>query len=311
MATTQRIIVPLDGSALAEQSIPYAVALAGASGEIMFLHVVPSPEPLRGLFGSQIASIDDVLEMATQTGTALMIETIDRWQSVLKSQPQVSVVAGDPAQATLDAIGSFGATMLVLASHGRGMAGRIAFGSVADRLARSSSVPVLIIHPVDSLDPLASAAEIRRVVVPLDGSDTANEALPIAEQVAKDTGARVVLVSAINPTTGLILPSPVGTYYPTELYEEISADMRAGAKEDLTAAKARIGGVDAATLVIDGPAVEAIQAVLETGDLVVMTSHGRSGFRRWLLGSVAEKLIRSGAAPVLLVPSSDRLASAS
>ncbi len=302
---SQRIIVPLDGSAMAEQAIPYAAALAGMSGSVTFLHVVPAAEPLRGLFGGEIASVEDVESMAEQTGAALMEETSSRWRALLPVQPGIRVVAGDPAQATLDTIDSEKATMIALSSHGRGMVGRIAFGSVADRLSRSSPVPALIVHPSDELsDP--AAADIRRIVVPLDGSEIAMEALPVAGQIAEDTGAALLLVSAVNPSA-VMLPTPVGgSYYPAELYEEIASDLGDAAKETLGSAEALLPGLQVETRIVEGPTVEAVQSIVEAGDLVVMTTHGRGGFTRWLLGSVSEKLIRSGIAPVVLVPAAGR-----
>lgn len=309
MSKTARILVPLDGSPMAEQAIAYAAAIAGNDGQITFLHVVPQPEPLRGLFGGQIASVDEVLHMARETGAALMTETIERWRPVLGIDPGIIIEAGDPADVTLDVIESTGATLLALASHGRGMAGRIAFGSVADRLARTSPVPVLIVHPQVDQDGEPHPARIHRLVITLDGSDIAREALPIAGEVARETGASVHLVSAVNPSA-VLMPSPVGSaYYPEDLYQEIADDMNAAARESLTEAAEMLEGLTVTKSIVEGPAAAAIESVLQAGDLVVMTSHGRSGFKRWLLGSVSEKLIRSGVAPVLLVPSSARIAS--
>lgn len=305
---SDRIVVPLDGSPMAEQAIAYAAAIAGTTGEIIFLHVVPEPEPLRSLFGGQIASAEEVLGMAKETGAALMTETVGRWQAALQVEPQIRIETGDPAEAVLDVVNSTGATLLALASHGRGAAGRVAFGSVADRLARTSPVPVLITHPVADQEGEPKAAIINRLVVTLDGSETANEALPVADTIARETGASVLLVSAVNPSA-VMLPSPVGaSYYPEELYTEIAEDMNKAAKESLDQAAGDLSGLDVSQTIIEGPAGAAVQSVIQPGDLVVMTSHGRSGFKRWLLGSVSEKLIRSGAAPVVLVPSKSRVA---
>jgi nucleotide-binding universal stress UspA family protein len=307
--STTRVLVPLDGSPLAEQVIPYAAALAGTDGELLFLHVVPEVEPLRGLFGTQIASGDEVLNMAKENGRTLMAETVGRWKDELSIDPIVIVESGDPAEVTLDVARSAGATMLALASHGRGMAGRVAFGSVADRLARTSPIPALIIHPVSESDPHLAA--ISRIVVPLDGSDIANEALSVARDIAASTSASLLLVSAVNPAAVLV-PAPAGAaYYPEELYTEIFEDMTSAATDALTEASGELSGVDVTTKVVEGAAADAVQSVLQPGDLIVMTSHGRSGFRRWLLGSVSEKLIRSGAAPVVLVPAKDRVATSS
>jgi len=152
---------------------------------------------------------------------------------------------------------------------------------------------------------------ISRIVVPLDGSDTANEALPVASEIARSTGASLLLVSGVNPAAVLI-PAPAGVaYYPEELYTEIFDDMTSAAKDALAEGSGALSGLDVTTKVVEGAAPDAVQSVLQPGDLIVMTSHGRSGFRRWLLGSVSEKLIRSGAAPVVLVPAKERVATSS
>ncbi len=304
-----KILIPLDGSRLAEQAIPYAAAAAGPEGEITFFHVVPGPEPLRDLYGGQIASEQDVLGMARETGTALMQETIERWKDVLEVEPKILIQPGEPAEAILSAAGSIGATMLVLASRGRGMAGRIAFGSVADRLSRTSPIPTMIVAPKNEKDAPPRKATISRIIAPFDGSDVAKEALPIVRQIASDTGAPVLLICAVNPAS-VMLPSPVGAaYYPAELYDEVAEDMQSAAREALEEGEEVLQGLDVTRIIVEGAPANAIQSQLQPGDIVVMTSHGRSGFKRWLLGSVAEKLIRSGAAPVVLVPTKDRIAS--
>jgi nucleotide-binding universal stress UspA family protein len=313
MTTTQRVLVPLDGSLLAERAIPVAAALAGSEGAITFMHVVPDPEPLRGIFGSMLATSDDVLRMERETATVMIEEIARRWKGVLSQEPSIHVTPGDPAEMILRAVRDVGATMIAIASHGRGMAGRLAFGSVADRIARSSEVPVLIVHPDEedeSVQIEAQLAEIRRILVPLDGSETAAQALPVATDLAQSSGASVHLVQAVNPSA-MLLPSPVGAaHYPAELYQEVADEMKTSAKETLSTAESDIssGGVDVTQVVVEGPAVAAIESEVKEGDLIVMTSHGRGGFRRWLLGSVSEKLIRSGAAPVVLVPSAERVA---
>jgi nucleotide-binding universal stress UspA family protein len=316
MTTTQRVLVPLDGSRLAERAIPVAAALARPGGSITFMHVVPDPEPLRGIFGSMLATADDVLSMERETAYALMEETAGRWKDVLGQEPGILVKPGDPAEVILKGANDVGATMIAIASHGRGMAGRVAFGSVADRIARSSDVPVLIVHPDDEQDNVEippKAVKINRILVPLDGSETSAEALPLATALAQALGATLHLVQAVNPSA-MLLPSPVGAaHYPAELYQEVATELSTAAKETLTQAQSDVStsGVDTTQVVVEGPAVAAIESEARDSDLIVMTSHGRGGFRRWLLGSVAEKLIRSGVAPVVLVPSAERVAAGS
>jgi nucleotide-binding universal stress UspA family protein len=306
--TTQRILIPLDGSALAERAIPFARALAGDDGTLTFLHVVPDPEPLRGVFGERLATADDVLRMERESATALMEETANRWIEVLGKGPSIYIAPGDPGEVVLQAARETGATMIAMASHGRGVFGRIAFGSVADRVSRTSDLPVLIVHPKEEETGDRSPAQIRRLIVPLDGSEIANEALPVARDLAMTLGCGIHLVQAIDPSA-LLLPSPVGAaHYPAELYQEIAAELAENARQTLREATISLDddGPEVTQAVIEGPPVSSIEAEVQEGDLIVMTTHGRSGVQRWLLGSVSSKLIRSGVAPVVLVPASDR-----
>lgn len=313
MTATQRVLIPLDGSTLAEQAIPVAGTLAGSEGTITFMHVVPDPEPLRGLLGAMLATSDDVLRMERETATTLMEETAARWKDVLGLEPSIFIAPGDPAEVILSAAHEVGATMIAIASHGQGMLGRLAFGSVADRIARSSAVPVLIVHPADEADETPKAAPIIRILVPLDGSEAAAEALPVATSLAQSSGASIHLVQAVNPSA-MLLPSPVGAaHYPAELYQEVATELTTAASQTLAEAESDVAasGVPVTQAVIEGPAVAAIESEVQEGDLIVMTSHGRGGFQRWLMGSVSEKLVRSGVAPVVLVPSAARVAAAS
>ncbi len=302
------VLVPLDGSPLAEQAIPFAQAVAGDEMGLTFLQVVPTPEPLRGIMGSVLATEDDVLSMEQETAAALLLETAERWNAIVTSPVSVEVATGDPASGILDTAENLGAEIIVIASHGRGALGRLAFGSVADRIARASSTPVLIVHPETEGADIASPPTLQRLVVPIDGSDNALQALPLAIAIAKRQNLPIHLVEVINPAN-LLLPTPIGvSNYPADFYQEIEDEMTTSARESLDLASEGISsaGVSFTTAILTGSTVDAIESELEPGDLIVMTSHGRSGIRRWLLGSVAEKLIRSGKSPVVLVPIEDR-----
>ncbi|HKG24245.1 MAG TPA: universal stress protein [Thermomicrobiales bacterium] len=303
-----RILVPLDGSYLAEQAIPYAVALAGSGGEVVFFQASPEAEPRRDLSGDVKATASEVDRSAHSATETALRETANRWAPVLATPPAIDVATGDPAEEILAATERLGCGFVVMASHGRGALSRLAFGSVADRIARASAVPVLIVRPKEDQKDVHTA-EVRRLLVPLDGSPLAAEALPVATAIAARLGIPVHLLQAINPAT-LLAPSPVGTGgYGAEVYTEIEDELTAAARENLDEAAKEAGAarVPVTTTVVEGPPVSAIDDAAEAGDLIVMTSHGRSGFRRWLLGSTAEKLVRTGPVPVLLVPASVRV----
>ncbi len=310
MSATPRIAVTVDGSELAEQAIPYASAVAGRDGTVTLIHVMPSPEPLRGLFGTVMATVEDVERMERDAAAQMMDDIATRWTERVGNAFSIAVTSGDPAESILRVSGELEATVLVMASRGHGALGRLAFGSVADRIARTAPIPVMVVNPPDSPraddDPFA----VRRVVVPLDGSEIAAEALPVAADLAKATGATVHLITAVNAAT-MVVPTPIGsTYYPAELYQEITDELIESGRESQKEASSFLEemGQTVTSVVIEGPTISAIESQIEDGDVIVMTSHGRGGFQRWLLGSVAEKLVRSDLAPVVLVPAAARVA---
>jgi nucleotide-binding universal stress UspA family protein len=298
------IVVPLDGSDQSEQAIPYAIALAGQGGKITLLQVVPEAEPLRKPFGAITMTAEEVVSMLI----GLANEDLDRaeanWAS-LAGGIAVSkrAIIGDAADAILATADELNADAIVMASAGRGAIGRLTLGSVADRVVRSAERPVLVVREADTTE--RALPNITRVVVPLDGSDRAELALPVAAAVSREVGASVELISAVD------LPqvvSPSLGYAPAfapEFYTEMEKEATGNAEKHLDEAIGKLGesGVTATKHISLGSAVHSINDIVKPGDLIVMTSRGQGGFKRWLLGSVAEKLVRESPAPVLLVPS--------
>lgn len=301
------ILVPLDGSGLAEQAIPYAATIAGTDAEIILLHVSAEGEPLRDLLGRVAVQPDEVEDVELGVGKDELKESVALWSDLLAVEPRLEVVIGDPATEILAAAERFGSSLIVVASHGRGAVARLAFGSVADKLTRSSTIPVMIVRPQDA-DIEIKKPSIFRIVVPYDGSDLAGEAFPVAAELAKRLKAGVHLVHAINPSILLPIATPMEPAYPAELYSDLLAEAETDAKTSLEEAKKQLKsyGLTVTFEIVSGTAFDAITDRAQDNDLIVMSSHGRTGVKRWLLGSVAEKLVREGPVPVVLVPAKDR-----
>jgi nucleotide-binding universal stress UspA family protein len=303
------IVVPLDGSEQAEQVIPYAEALRGSGGTLLFFQVINPSGPARGLFGDIEIKIEDLIEQERDAAKARLTEIGDNWSDVLKKKPEVEAYAGETVEAIEAIVADRNASMLAIASSGRGALSRWAFGSVADTLMRQTPVPMLIIHPNGDLPADQAVAPFKRILVPLDGSDIAEQALPEAASLAKAAGLPVTLVQVINPSLEFSMVGQGMAPISPELYNEVEADFTTQANEVLDKSATKLGKIegDVTKTVLQGGTVEALKHYTEPGDLIVMTSHGRTGFRRFLLGSVAQSIINERVAPVVLVPASQEL----
>jgi nucleotide-binding universal stress UspA family protein len=270
------ILVPLDGSDLAEQALPYAEALATPGCQLILLEV--------GQDEDELSLLERHADSCAQLETAI----------------------GDPAQQILQVARDLGVGLIVMTTHGRGALGRWAFGSVADTVTRTAPVPVLVVRPRAG-EPRAIPL-LRRVVVPLDGSALAEQALPIAQALAQKLNIPVHLITTIDVTSLLPVEMLPTVAFDAGLYDETVAQLRTDAEAWLTRAAQQLqrASVAATWEVLSGSPFLAISDALTVGDLLVMASHGRGGAKRWLLGSVAEKLIREAPVPVVIVPPGER-----
>jgi nucleotide-binding universal stress UspA family protein len=219
------------------------------------------------------------------------------------------VAEGEPDEEIVNAAAQRGVAMIAMASHGRSAVGRAIFGSVADRVARTASVPILILRTPD--EDADHSVVVSRIVVPLDGSQIAERALPVAIELARQLAAPVHVVRAVDAAVALPMASGVfgaGPVVGEEVTDQIWEEAETEARSTVSAAVARLQaeGVDASGATLNGSPFFVISDATRPGDLLILTSHGRGGVRRWLLGSVAEKLVREADAPVMLVPALER-----
>jgi nucleotide-binding universal stress UspA family protein len=297
----RRILLPLDGSPLAEQALAYGAELAAAGAELLLLRVIPEPKAIRDRFGEVSATADEVLRRSRQNAIEELIEAVERVRA-LTLEPSVCVVVavGDPAEQIMRVAETRRIDLILMTSHGRGAIGRLAFGSVADRVARSSPVPVLVTRPRDAD---TASVGIRRLVVPLDGSELSRQALPAAVALAQQFGLPLRLVSVLDLWSASSPALAYGAAFGQELYDDLMHDAEALQSRMLedAAAPLRASGLSVEATLLHGPVAQAIMVATAPGDVIVMTSHGTSGVTRWLLGSVAEKLVREGPVPVMLL----------
>jgi nucleotide-binding universal stress UspA family protein len=297
---SKNILVPVDGSNLAKSAIPFAQSLAGADGTILLLQVVSPSDPIRDDLGVSLVSE----EMAGRWHVEEIQRELDEFAGTLQLQVdrgvtvKTAVTVGDPATEILDTAQREQIGTIVMTSHARGAIGRAAFGSVADRVARSADIPVVIVRPADDIGAVGKPAQLRRIILPLDGSALADSAIPFVKDVAVRLGVTVSLVHVMDMNSPYIVVGAMPI--PQSALDEWWNEAR-----DMLEPAAKIfddAGVSSKIEILQGAPFAAISNFAAPGDLIVMTSHGRTGFTRWLLGSVAEKLVRSAPVPVCIVP---------
>jgi nucleotide-binding universal stress UspA family protein/predicted transcriptional regulator len=293
----QTIIVPLDGSELAETALPWAALLAKQRGlTVTLVRVIPWPDIPAGEFGGYFSPevYDEVL--AAERGTAE--EYLGRIRAQMEPGVQVSTVLreGLAPEGIHDVADEQGAYAVVMASHGRGGVARLVLGSVAERILHQATLPVFLIRA--SSRPRTPA--LQRILVPLDGSSLAERGLDQARELAAQ-GATLVLVRIVEPVYDVI----AGDEAATVVNEEATVQAEADAEQYLTEIGQSLAGsgLQTETVMRRGRSANVLLSIIESAgvDAVVMTTHGSSGPTRWLLGSVADEVFRHTERPVFLV----------
>lgn len=288
--SSSRLLVPFDGTEQARSAIPYAAALATSGTTIVLFTVYPN---LAG------ASPDD-----PQSTLQAKIELQAQELRAAGHDVKTETATGDPAEKIVQAAANGGADMIVMASHGRGVVGRLLHGSVADKVAREATVPVMVVR---SARAQPGPVGITRLVLPLDGSPLAAQSIPVALEIARRLGTPLLLVRAVNMAELMPPAMGMGEAIPFQIYDDTEEEMNKAASDylDAEANTLRQQGFTVATKVLSGPPASAISEITLPSDVVVLCSNERSGVARWLMGSVAEELVRADDCPVILVPASD------
>jgi nucleotide-binding universal stress UspA family protein len=289
------IIIPLDGSDLAETALPYAAALA--EGLRTHLVLITAWEGTESELGATFPSMAMEIEKGAQNYFTQYLDGV-RARYGPRDQTRAIIRVGDAAEEILKAVDETGARMLVIATHGRSGVGRWIYGSTAGRLLRSSHVPVVAVGP--NVRPRSTeGVTLKHLMVPLDGSPLSEAALPVAVSVATSLGARVSLVRSVRWAVQAYPYSLPDAYVP-----QIDEELEAGAKAYLRRMEEALKGkVEVDAFVVRGGIADGLMDVVDKQavDLVVMTTHARAGIARAALGSTADRMLQ-GKAPVMLVP---------
>lgn len=295
-----RILIPLDGSKTAEKVLPYARSLVGKfKVPVELLAVVDIGEIAMHMASEKARFLDTMIEDATRQSTSYL-------QGIAGTFPGTTVTCSVEKGKAEECIIEKGATdkamLITMATHGRSGLNRFLLGSVAEKVLRGAVNPLLLIRATEGAG-TEGAATINSLIVPLDGSALAENVLPMAVEMAKQLDLEIELFRAYQIPYN-VYAGDEGFYAGN--FDELLAGVRDEATEylDKKAAELKKLGVTKVSCVSkEGFAGDEIISLgRKTPDNVIaMSSHGRSGVKRWVLGSVAETVVRHSGDPVLIV----------
>ncbi len=298
----ERILVPLDGSPRAELILSQiARILRREDSEIVLLRVIDIPEAVGRISLALLRQKER--EEAQQYLHDIILRFGDKAEKI-----HARVAEGWTAEVILETARTEGATLIAMSTHGRSGLARWALGSVAEKVARASDVPVLLVRSFrrsakGDLEPLAPAElPFRRILVPVDGSPTSMSVIGAAEKFAHLYESEVLVLHVVPPymPPGAMLPG-MEAAFPITRPEPMPSD-----QDPVTGRAAERfahSGLKVSRLSVEGEAASEILdlSVNRSADLIALGTHGRSGLGRWALGSVAERVLRSTEVPLLLV----------
>lgn len=296
-----RVLVPLDGSHFSEHALPFAISIARRAGAVVeLLSVARPPFTSTHVRGVRIYDDDSLRELAREHERYLQ-DCGKRIREACPTACEEIVLVGSPVERLVERVAVSGADLVVMTTHGGGSPSTSWLGSTTDRMVRESTVPVMLVRPTTT-DLLGPQPEFHRVLFPSDGSAAAGRAFAPMLQLATLFGSELFLFGAV-PTGVQGPPAPLVPRRDDEerLLDREEETLRE--RLEVLAGQARERGLAASVLVTRhehaATAIPEAAASLAV-DLVAMATHGRGGVRRLLLGSVADKVLRTSPIPILL-----------
>lgn len=293
------VIVPLDRSHFAEEALPLAMQAArrlGAPVHLVLVHL-PAPPLINGAHGVEVSPVVErelrieeaeyLHEVAARLRDPEGVEV----RAVLLDGPVASTIAGH--------VTAHDARMVVMSTHGRGGVSRFFLGSVADRLTRELHCPVLLVRPGQS-ETAAMRGSHRRILVPLDGSGLAEAVIDQVQAIFGSDDTELRLVRVI-PVTMLASPMGEGFVPPQNVVDE-----QLKSSEDYLQRSARrlesLGFTVSYESCLGAQVARSISEEAEEWhpDVIAMATRGLGGFQRTVMGSVADKVLRSATVPMLI-----------
>lgn len=296
-----RLLVPLDGSKTAEKVLPYARFLAATLKlPVELLEVIDIVEIAKHLAPEKAHFLNTVVENRVRRSEQYLGAVAGTFPG---ANVKCTVEKGAAAEMIIDKAAADKGTLINMATHGYSGIKRWLLGSVAEKVLRGATNPLLLIRATEEAN-TEGEASLRSVIVPLDGSEVAEQVLPTVAELAKQLKLEVILFRAYTIPLSALAVDPEGYYVATEekliegMRDEAVAYLEKKAEEMKKLGVEKVSDVAEYGLAAD----EIISFARKTPDnLIAMCTHGHTGVKRWVLGSVTETVVRHSGDPVLVI----------
>ncbi|HEY7340914.1 MAG TPA: universal stress protein [Ktedonobacterales bacterium] len=303
--TLQRFLVALDGTRLGERVFPYVAALARLTGaQALLAHVTPTepPAPLGRMLHLEGSSREDALRAFAPEALYYLRYTRGGWMTICPQADILHITAPTVADGLLSIERSRAIDLVALALRAHGDSDRMGLGNIVDRVIRFGAAPVLVIPP--EADAAVRPFTLRHILVPLDGSPLAEEALGLLarllaqaqRQASASERVTVTLLAVADNAT--VLPdyqSYLDVLQTTLSQQPAWANVRLRAEAIIGSPPGAIVGL------VDQGKRSDNRNDSEPVDMLVMTTHGRGGFNRWLVGSVTSYVLPRVRVPAMVI----------
>lgn len=295
-----KILVPLDGSKTAEKVLPYARHLAGKfNTAVELLAVIDIAEMASHMAAEKTRHLDTLIEDGVRSSEAYLHKVANSFSG---AGIKCTVEKGRAEDVIIERGTADPGTLITMATHGRSGLNRFLLGSIAEKVLRGTANPLLLVRATEEAT-VEGEAGFKTMIVPLDGSELAESVLPTVAELAKTLALEVTLLRAYHIPYNAYAADD-GFYAGN--YDDLIGSVRdeAVAYLDKKVAEMKKLGVEkVSALSKEGFAGDEIIALARKtpAGLIAMSSHGRSGVQRFVLGSVTETVVRHTTDPVLVV----------
>ena len=293
----RRILIPLDGSELAEQVVPQLQRfVAPHQTEIIFMAASSPAIAMLGDFSQP--SLEQASPTAAEPAHA-QIQLLTQQFNDLGFKTTAHFLVGSPSECILRLAEEEHVDLIAMSTHGRTGIGRALLGSVSDQVVRNARPPVFLVPAAAQLKTEKSPESL---LVPLDGSQFAETALPVAQSFAQMTGTTIQLLRVVEPTTAHERELMFGHSDSLSAVFQTRAKVATNYLEQISL-RLQLAGISCSHHVAFGKPAAAIAqiAASEAIDLIVMSTHGRAGIERMVYGSVASQVLHDATCPLLLM----------